>query len=383
MNRISLLLAGGMSILGNAMPLHAADFPRFLDSLAQLPVSERQVRVDRYLADAGTLPLTEDTLAHFIYSGTDTSVAVAGDFNGWNPVRGAMRRVEGTNLWYRTETLDRRARLDYKIVLPGSWILDPRNPYRAPGGFGENSELRMPGYVAPAELVSRPTVPRGRLIDTLLTSKYLGNSRSVTFYLPPGYKGDTPLPLVLVHDGADYIALAKMNTILDNLIAEKKIRPVIAVFVPPVERNAEYIGGRRDLFASFIVDEVLPFSESAYRIERSPASRAMIGSSAGANIALAIALRRPGVFGMVGLYSPYVAQDVEPLLEIHPALRVYVCHGTYDFIGEIQRSAAMLRSTLRAQGYDHLYEEYPEGHSYGLWRAHIDDALKMFFPQVP
>ena len=93
-----------------------------------------------------------------------------------------------TDLWYRKESFEPNARLDYKLVINGSrWILDPQNPNTIAGGFGSNSELAMPEYEQPWEIVEVEGVAKGSLISENFTSSNTGKTYEIQVYLPPGY----------------------------------------------------------------------------------------------------------------------------------------------------------------------------------------------------
>ncbi len=357
----------------------AQSFSEFLNDLNNLQLEDRQVKVDSFNQANDQFPITEDTLAHFIYIGSGTNVKVAGDFTGWDPTNGPMTNIVETNFWYRTETFDSDARLDYKIVYNSSmWILDPKNPYTAPGGFGSNSEIRMPDYNYPEEIDYDPSIPRGTLISSTFQSEILDNSRSIKIYLPPEYETSIEYyPLLLFHDGLEYISFAKTNNILDNLIAENKIPKVIALFVPPVERNPEYIDAKQDKFTDAIISELIPWTEGNYRVSASPSSRVVLGSSAGGNISLYIAMKHSEIFGKVAAFSSYIENDIISAFRDNTniPIKIYLNHGKYDHIPAIHQSVDSFLPIISGKEYDYLYELYPEGHSYGFWRAHIDDAL--------
>ena len=57
-----------------------------------------------------------------------------------------MTRIGGTDFFYYSKHFELNARLDYKFVADGSWILDPENPHKVYGGYGPNSELAMPPF---------------------------------------------------------------------------------------------------------------------------------------------------------------------------------------------------------------------------------------------
>jgi enterochelin esterase-like enzyme len=367
-----------------ALLLKAQTFEGFLGELTATPLNDRQAKVDVFLAGVPSFPLTEDTLAHFIYSGIGGNLSVPGDFSAWNPSNAPMIRIPGTNFWYRTEVFEQNARLDYKFACDTDvWILDPRNPRTVPGGFGDNSELRMPAYIPPPEIVYDASIPHGTFEDTLFYSAHLNNSRTVRVYLPPGYhQAAEKYPVVLVHDGLEYISFAKMNHVIDRLLSEGLIQPIIAVFVPPVDRSPEYIDDRQQAFTGFIIRELMPWIDAAYRTIPDPAHRAVMGSSAGGNISLWLGMRHPEVFGNAGAFSSYVENDILTCFSDSPRfdLRIYMNHGTHDHLTAIRQSVIGFVPVLRSKKYDCLFEEYPEGHSYGFWRAHLDDALLFFFP---
>ena len=200
-------------------------------------------------------------------------------------------------------------------------------------------------------------------------------------YLPAEYgTNNTDYPMVLFHDGLDYIRLAAAGAILDNLIANHVIPPVIAVFVPSVERSEEYAGTRMDAFTRFIVQELLPAIDRAYRTRKDPRYRAVLGSSNGGNISLYLGMKHPEVFGNIGAQSSNVQPSISQRFDQLPALplRIYLDLGTYD----IPILIPMVRnfvSILERRNYNHLFREYNEGHSWGSWRAHIDNALSYFF----
>ena len=260
--RILLLI-----LLFSAVRVPAQTFQDFLDQVTAAPESLRTALVDSFVTVHPQSPVFEaDTLAHYYYRGTATSVTVPGDANQWNPGLFPMTRLSTTNFWYRTQVFENDARLDYKFVLNGNnWILDPRNPYTVSGGFGPNSELRMPGFVQPPEIAYNPSIQHGALADSSFYSVNLGNTRTISVYTPPGYGSPIDSFGVMVfHDGQEYISLGSARNVLDYLIHEQRIEPIIAVFVPPVNRTEEYAGSLQDEFTAFIVDELMPCERAGH-----------------------------------------------------------------------------------------------------------------------
>jgi enterochelin esterase-like enzyme len=297
--------------------LSAQTFESFIDEMNQLPATQRQAVVDSFLNVNPHSPFKEtDTLAHFYYTGNVQSVSVPGDATGWDPGVDIMTKIEGTNFWYFTSIFESEARLDYKYVTNGSnWILDPRNPNTVTGGFGPNSELAMPDYVQPPEIEYYSSISHGSIFDTLLFSTVLENSRHVKVYTPPAYEQEQKeYPLVLFHDGLDYLSLGDAKNVLDYLIGNDLIDPVIGVFVPAVNRNEEY--------TEFIVAEVMGWVDSKYRTLTDPQFRAMAGVSDGGNISLWIGMNHPESFGKIAAYSSNIISQVSSTFENGPALNL-------------------------------------------------------------
>jgi enterochelin esterase family protein len=180
--------------------------------------------------------------ATFLWSGPARRVIVAGDLNGWSRGRDLLQRIPGTDLFHGGYELPADGRVDYKLIVDGRWTLDPLNPRTLAGGYGPNSELRLPAYRPPPEVERRPGVPAGTVEPLTLRSRHLGNGRKARVYLPAGYPAGTArYPVVYLQDGEDTLAYGAVDAILDNLIAGGTLPPLIAVLVPPVRREAEYL----------------------------------------------------------------------------------------------------------------------------------------------
>ncbi|MDK9700402.1 MAG: alpha/beta hydrolase-fold protein [bacterium] len=362
----------------------AQTFSAFTTRVESAPESLRTTIVDSFLAAQPRLPFFDnDTTVVWLYNGLVSSVNIPGDANNWTLNAYSMSRLSTTNLWYHTHRFESDARLDYKFVTNGSnWILDPRNPYQVSGGFGPNSEMRMPTYQPPPEIGYSATIPHGTFFDTTFFSTELGNSRTVRVYLPPTYNTSSDsFPVVLAHDGLEYISLARMNNVLDNLIASERIQPCIVVFVPPVNRTNEYAGNQMSSFSAFLVNTVMATVDQRFRTRRDPTYRATLGASNGGNISLWLGLHYPQVFGNVVAQSSNVQTAISNGFRDTPRLplKLYLDLGTYD----IPALIPLVRNfvpILQERGYPYYYIEFHEGHSWGNWRAHLDIALEYLFP---
>jgi len=363
--------------------LQAQRFQQFIEQVNALPEAQRLEAVDSFMHADHSFPFTEmDTLVAFLYQGEASSVALAGDFTQWQPSI-KLTRIPATDFWYANATFEADARLDYQFVVNGSsWIIDPLNHYTCTGGFGTNSELRMPSYALPAGVTFESSIPHGTVEDTLFTSSYLGNSRIIYIYLPPGYDTTSMVyPVMLFHDGTDYLKLGAVQNILNYLIAHRQIAPLVGIFVPPVDRTAEFLGGKREAYRKFIIDEVMPAMEHRYRLDPNPDKRGMIGVSNGGNISLYIGMKNPESFGKIGAQSSNVKNNILNTFQGSEKLplEIYLDIGKYD-IASLIPLVENLASILEHKNYACQHFSFPEGHSWGNWKGHLRLPLIQFFP---
>ena len=364
--------------------INQKSFVDFLHEVNTFPVDQRNSFVDHYLTTIQSFPFIEkESLVHFIFRGDAESISIPCDANDWNPSEFYMKRIEGTNFWHFSHRFEPDARIDYKFLINGSyWILDPLNPRRVEGGYDDNSELRMPKYVSPPEIEYHPEIPHGTVTEMEFYSETLNNSRIISIYTPYNYhRSNEYFPLILFHDGKEFMTKGRAINILDYLIARRRIMPLIAVFVPPLDRNAEYAGARMNSFHTFIIDELIPYIDQNFRTRRGTADRATIGASSGGNISLLLGLHYPETFGNIAALSSNIVSAVSHGYENSPRLSIkfYIDIGTYD-IEQLIPLVHNFVTLICTKGYCYTYRKYNEGHSWGNWRAHVGRAIEYFFP---
>jgi enterochelin esterase family protein len=359
-------------------------------------------KLDSWWADlraAQQIPLVVEDSVYFFYKGPAKSVDWIGDFNGWGydkkfPNKG--KQVEGTDVWLLKASFPKDARLDYKIVIDGTnWMIDPENKYQqwsGVGGGSPNSELRMPSWQEDPILTERNSNQKGTLkSDILLNSKILGYQVTYTVYLPHHYRDSLKLPCIYVTDGYEYLhpRLGNMITILDNLIEDKKIKPVVAVFIDhrsPIDRsnnrrmqelamNAKYL--------EFFTQELIPQVESEFAVIRDSGSRAIMGTSMGGLTATYFAFTKPDIFGLAGIQSPsfYTRPQIYSLCSnpADPKMKISMTSG---LINDTSVESRKMKDVLEATSCVYTYREVNEGHSWGNWRRLIDDILIDLFAQT-
>lgn len=349
------------------------------------------------LKASGSIPFAVDDSVAFLYKGNATSVTWMGDFNGWGydkNFRNSGKRIPNSDIWILKTSLPKDARLDYKIMLNGSdWILDPDNAnqqWSGVGGGSPNSELRMPGWKKDPVTIERDNIVKGNVQhDILYHSPTLAYQIMYSVYLPKGYSTSRKYPVIYVTDGYEYLheRLGNMATILDNLIEDKKIEPVVAVFVDhrePVNRS----NNRRmtelamnPKYLTFFSDEFVPFIESAYSVSGDPKERAILGTSMGGLTSAYFGFTKPGVFGMAGIQSPafWYKTDIYKVCDNpeNPPVKIFLTTGV---INDAQDGARKMRDILEKNTCAYRYSETNQSHSWGNWRDTIDDILIYFFP---
>lgn len=360
-------------------------FSALIEAVNLSDSADQYAIVDQFLDSLNAPYIEEDTKVYFFYRGEASSVQIAGDFTGWNPTGRNFTQLRDTDLWYHTEVFEDNARLDYKLVINGSnWILDPENPNRIGGGFGPNSELAMPKYEQPEEIESREGIDKGTIVQFQMSSVATGKTYQVHLYTPPGYNENNQYPVAYFQDGSDYLNLASTKNVLDNLIADDRITPTIGVFVVPNDRNIEYAFDDRFKYTDFFVNELVPYIDSNYSTKAIPASRAVIGDSYGGNISAIIAFQNPEIFGNCGIHSgafqPNNFHTNGIVMDgVKKDIKVATIWGTYEG-SSLPPNMRKVKDYLIEKGYDVVWKELPEGHSWGLWRATTDDMLEFFFP---
>lgn len=397
----------GFLILFASITLQAQDYSLFttkfnelksLELIQDVDVRNAQIEVVwNNLMTQKLIPLAVEDSVLFLFRGQAQSVSWMGDFNGWGYDRNFKStgtNIKNTDIWFLKTSFPKDARLDYKILVNGTdWIIDPYNAnqqWSGVGGGSPNSELRMPGWKSDPATATSSGVPSGLLkTDILFNSKNLGYQLTYSVYLPSSYSSTKKYPVIYVTDGYEYLheRLGNMQTVLNNLIGEKKIEPIIAVFIDhrePVNRS----NNRRmqelamnSKYLSFFEDEFIPHIESSYSTFNTADKRAILGTSMGGLTAAYFAFTKPGIFGMSGIQSPAFRYkpDIYTVCDnpSAPAVKVFLTTGVFnDTATEARRMKEILDKNLCT----YQYTENNQGHSWGNWRDSIDDILIYFFP---
>lgn len=353
--------------------------------------------IDRFLHHRD-VPIVEGERCTFLYRGDADEVWVRHRIVGQQQ-RVPMQRLGDTSLWYVVLELPAGSRVEYQLeVRHGEHYEqgnDPLNPHVANSPVGSSSVCQATGYVVPDWVHADPEARPGEIVDLTVQSKALRRRSECRVYLPARFRRTHRYPLLIVHDGDDFLHYAAMKTVLDNLIHRLDMAETVVVFTNPGDRNREYANSVQH--ARFIAKELLPTVEDEFPLLATPSARCLMGASFGAMASLSTAYRYPDVFGSLILQSgSFVFTDIgtdhgggpafDPVVRFmnryraaprKVAGRLFVSCGTYEDLIVYNRSMVPVfeRAGMRVR-----YVEARDGHSWEDWRDRLRDALSWVYP---
>jgi enterochelin esterase-like enzyme len=368
------------------------------NAIRELIAAGPGVDVDAWMKGR-TFPLVEGKNATLIWRGDADEVRLRHFIFGLETSQ-PLQRLEHTNLWYLDIEIPPRSRIEYKLEIRrgdhNKWIRDPLNPHLARDPFGANSVLQGSGYEIPEWTREDPIMSRPGTLEPLrIHSATFGNYRTGHLYLPARYRSTRQYPLVVIHDGSDYLKYSGLKIVLDNLIERLEIPPLIAVFLDSPDRLREYANDERH--AKFVTEELVPSLAARLSLLDAPRGRCLMGASFGGVAALSTAVRYPGFWGRLLLQSgSFAFTDIghlnhrgplfDPVVRFMNAFReapsafserVFMSCGVYESLIYENRSLVPL---LDETGMQVRFVEARDGHNWENWRDRSRAGLSWLFP---
>lgn len=231
----------------------------------------------------------------------------------------------------------------------------------------------------------RYDIPHGNVQQVLFPSKSTNCVRRAFVYTPPSYgknKKEKYPVLYLQHGwGEDETAWSNQghaNLIMDNLIADGKIKPFIIVMTYGMTNNIRF-GGIRQFtakeFETVLVDELIPYIDANFQTIPKKESRAMAGLSMGGMETKTITLRRPEVFAYYGLLSggQYAPSDIKDKKQVK---MIFQSCGSKENPDAIKKSV----DDLKAAGFNaHGYISENTAHEFLTWRRSLYQMAQLLF----
>ena len=366
-------------------------------AIAEFAAGSRSADAVRKFFHNRVFPIVEGSSITFVWKGEAQDVRLRHWVYGLQTAQ-SLSQIPGTHVWFLTMNLPPASRVEYKfeVVRNGhaEWVQDPLNPNLARDPFGANSVAHGEGYTLPDWTHHDEGVERGTYHDATFESAVFGQ-RGATIYLPARFRKSRRYPLLLVHDGHDYLRYAALGPILDNLIGRLEIPEMIVAFTSSQHRLVEYANDERH--ARFLTDELVPFMEANYPVINTPQGRCLMGASFGGVASLSTAWRRPGFYGKLLLQSgSFAFTDIGDRNQRGPAFdpvvqfmnqfrarptavsdRIFMSCGTYESLIYENRSLVPL---LEATGMDVRFREARDGHNWENWRDRLREGLSWLFP---
>lgn len=219
-----------------------------------------------------------------------------------------------------------------------------------------------------------------------INSKKLGYELQYRVYTPKNYHEVEKLPVIYVTDGPMYIEMGRLISLLDVLIEENKIEPVIAVFVDP--RNPENLKQNRrsyeflcnTAYYDFYVDELVPKIDGDYKTAANQLSRTILGLSFGGLNSACFGLLASETFHGIGMLSPAM-HPMPKIFEFYEQseklpLKFFLSTGT---VNDNEKETRRFKRILKRKGYPLKYKEVERGHNWSNWRPLLDDVLLYFY----
>lgn len=314
----------------------------------------------------------------------------------------------------------------YRVNVDGATFNDPGT------GFFYGSQRWESGIEIPAkdqDFYALKDVPHGNMQQIIFPSKSTNLQKVAVVYTPPGYeKGNTKYPVLYLQHGwgeneTSWGVQGKTNLIMDNMIAEGRIKPFIIVMAygmtntggPIIRRpatpppgSAPAGGARPDsvnrrtppaggigaagvvtigvtageptgvgAFQTVLLDELIPYVDSHFRTIANRNNRAMAGLSMGGFETHTITLAKPDVFGYWGLLSGGNYNPTELQGKTKPK-HIFISYGSKETNGA--NALPKVEADLKAAGYNvTTYVSQGTAHEFQSWRRSLYQMAPLFF----
>lgn len=291
----------------------------------------------------------------------------------------------------------------YSLVIDGIKVADPASEsFYGMGRMASGIDIPEKG----ADFYEIKDVPHGTISSKYYYSKVTNSWRRLYVYTPAGYEANTKqkYPVVYIqHGGGEdergWVVQGKTDIILDNLIAEGKAKPMIAVIsngnVSAPGGAGGYSSGAMAAFKDEMINNIIPFVDKTYRTLTDAKDRALCGLSMGGGQSFYVGLANTDYFGSVGTFSSGIfggiaspngkAFDAEkemPGLLTKPQsyndkLKLfYISVGEQDPRVEFTKAAV---KKFRESGLKVEFNSFPGDHEWQVWRKSIHDFASRIF----
>jgi enterochelin esterase family protein len=285
----------------------------------------------------------------------------------------------------------------YSFLVDGTRLNDPSNRY-VKKWLSLSSLFEITGGLIHENWL----VPHGDLHHHLYDSISTGVQRGVQVYTPPQYSTLTDeLPVVfLLHGYGDdetaWTEVGRASMILDNLIHQQRIPPVVLVMPNghptrlDIQRDFDqYASENISNMEKDLLQDLLPFLDRRYRISKKPQHRALAGLSMGGGQAIALGLKHLDQFSRIGSFSasaPHgnfenidlqMKMNAKDFESCNSVLNLFwIGCGKDDFL--LDRNKHFVK-WLRSRKIKHSFQLTDGGHDWTVWRRYFVDFMTAVF----
>ncbi|UDJ85022.1 esterase family protein [Kosakonia oryzae] len=292
---------------------------------------------------------------------------------------------------------------EYYFDVDGFRSVDTGSRFQKPQRQVNTSLILVPGSI-----LDDRAVPHGDLLTVTYHSKELGSERRAYIWTPPGYNGKgEPLPVLYFYHGFGDTGLSaidqgRLPQIMDNLLAEGKIKPMLVVVpdtetdimqaipenFPPKDRRKTFYPLNAKAADRELMHDIIPLVDARFNVRKDASGRALAGLSQGGYQALVSGMNHLESFGWLATFSGVTTTTV-PDAGVSaqfskPALINKQLHNFTVVVGEKDsvtgKDIAGLKSELEKQGIKFDYKVYPGlNHEMDVWRpAYAEFVQKLF-----
>jgi enterochelin esterase-like enzyme len=270
----------------------------------------------------------------------------------------------------------------YHLTIDGGVFNDPGtlNFY---GSTRWESGIEIPAH--DQDFYALKDVPHGKVQQILFPSKSTNTSRRAFVYTPASYDKDKsqryPV-LYLQHGwGEDETAWSNQghaNLIMDNMIAEGKIKPFIIVMTYGMTNDVK-MGGMANFkiepFQTVLIDELIPYVDANFRTIADQPHRAMAGLSMGGMETHTITLARPDVFSHYALLSGGIYTPAE-IKDKSKVKLIFVSCGSFENPDGVKKSVVALKEA----GFNAVsFVSENTRHEFQTWRRSLYELAPLLF----
>lgn len=282
----------------------------------------------------------------------------------------------------------------YHLKVDGGTFNDPgaMNFY---GSVRWESGIEIPAF--DKDFYAVKNVPHGHVQEVLFPSASTNSTKRAFVYTPPGYEKNIKkrYPVLYLQHGWGENEYAWMNQghanlIMDNLIAEGKIKPFIIVTTYGMTNDAKFgTIGSFDVkpFQTVLVNELIPYVDSNFRTLSDRKQRAMAGLSMGGMETKSITLANLDKFSYIGLFSggSFKVDDVNATPGFKEKVKLaFVSYGSRELMDERMRGFVgdpkANTEALKAAGINSvLYVSPDTAHEFLSWRRSLREFAPLLF----